>query len=596
MPPGNVATAAPNEYGHTSSGDSHSSKTMSTSERIKQVERNISHMSKIRPMIRNAIYCQPIDVEADFEIPCHPKSSQQIEFLKESVQENFLFGDLTPKECEQIVGAMQPAMAYAGTKIIQQGDKGDFFYILEVGTITFEVDGVVVGTCGPGGSFGELALLYNSPRAATCIAATDANLWKVCRSTFRRLLVRCDRHHQSEMEALISKIPLFKDLDFVTVSKFVKSMTPVKFKAGTRIVQKGEEGSVFYIIQEGNVTLHDIGLGDSRLEDLVLGPGSWFGERALLTGEVRAANATALNDVGTYAMDRETFDASIGPLENVLKRGMRLNAIKTLPIFAKSNLTGFEIDQLVDQVREVCYKKGERLAETGEPYQMNIWIIIHGRLLVYSEKKDTLYNLKSGDYFGDKSIKGDPNHLSSHTATCEENLTTWLLTLDQIESVIGDIVRLGKTEDFAKSKPERSIQMGDLKRHKMIGKGAFGKVWLVSYEKPTDTEPIMITYAMKTINKAEILKANLGAAVVREKELLAFLDHPFILRLVASYQDENNLYMLLPLIIGGELYSVLHKQKSMERGLHNNSSAFYCACILEALGHFHQRQIAYRDL
>jgi protein kinase A len=81
-------------------------------------------------------------------------------------------------------------------------------------------------------------------------------------------------------------------------------------------------------------------------------------------------------------------------------------------------------------------------------------------------------------------------------------------------------------------------------------------------------------------------------AIKREKKMLCLLEHPFIVHLVGSYQDDENLYLLLPLIPGGELYNLLQKECVFS----NKTSAFYGACIVEALGYFHQRHIAYRDL
>jgi len=549
---------SPSRDGSTSSAEKRmSSAGLSDPERIQRYEEQLSLLNKHRPSEmhnRGKIYSQPLDLESEFEIPSYPKSLEQVQFLEQTLQDNFLFMDLENSEREALIGALQSESAQAGTNVITQGDLGDYFYIVESGTIDFIVDGNNVGSCHAGASFGELALLYDSPRAATCRANTNVELWKVDRNTFRHMLARHDRDNQNKMEDLIRAVPMFKDLDKTTVSRFVKSLTPVHWKEGTRIVQKGEEGSVFYIIQEGNVKVHDIGLGDSKLDDLVLGPGSWFGERALLTGEPRAANVTALNDVMCMAMDRETFEASIGPLQHLLEREMRRHSLKALPIFSRnSSITEFELDQLVDLMQEMCYVKGEHLCQTGQPYQMNLWIIRHGRVLVYSQHKDVLFNLQPGDYFGDKSVKGDPNHLASHTATCEENMTAWVLTREQIETVIGDIDRLGNIEEFSKSKQDKTIQLKDLKKHKMLGKGAFGKVWLVTHEKKQNGEqPTEVSaYALKTIGKFQVLQAKLEIAVVREKELLCLLDHPFILHLVSSYQDEHYLYMLLPLVMGG---------------------------------------------
>ena len=87
---------------------------------------------------------------------------------------------------------MEKEVVSKGKKIIQQGDVGDFFYVIEEGTVNFFVDGDVdpVGSCSNGESFGELALLYDAPRAATCIATTKTILWKVDQQTFRILLAR----------------------------------------------------------------------------------------------------------------------------------------------------------------------------------------------------------------------------------------------------------------------------------------------------------------------------------------------------------------------------------------------------------------------
>jgi CRP-like cAMP-binding protein len=528
---------------------------------------------------------------ADYEPIHYPKSNTERYFLTNALQDNFIFMDLSDTERNLFIDAMQKETVEENTRIIQQGDNGDFFYIVQAGTVNFLDGEERVGDSGPGSSFGELALLYNSPRAVSCDAASaSVTLWKVDQMTFRYLVARHAHGQSTGLKDLVRKISIFANLDDSTISRFMCAMTHVQWKMGDRIVQKGQVGTVFYIIQEGSVKCHDIGLGDSRFEDQTLGPGDWFGERALLTGEPRAANVTALSNVSTLAMDRETFEQSIGPLKCLMEREMRKMSLKGLPIFANSSVTMPEIDQLVDLMQEFSYAKGTKLAEAGKPYEMNLWIIRHGQLLVFSQTKDTIFNLKIGDYFGGKSVRGKEGHISSHNAVCEDNLTAWTLSRKDIESVIGDIERLGKPSKFEHSVQDKSILLGDLKKHRILGMGAFGKVWLVSHKH--DDSP----YALKAIGKRKLLESKQEDSVVREKELLDLLQHPFILHLVSSFQDESNLYLLLPLIQGGELFSVLHRRKGPKRGMLNSECAFYAGCVVEALGHFHQRLIAYRDL
>jgi CRP-like cAMP-binding protein len=569
--------------------------------KIREVEHQITLLSKNRPAtldedepsfnpkMRGTVMVPSLGMVKDYNPPTYPKTNTQRQFLLSVLKDNFLFSELSEEEFAKLVNSMQKQTVKKDHTIIRQGDVGDFFYIVESGTVNFVLDNVgVVGTTKQGGAFGELALLYDSPRAASCIAASEVvNLWKVDQTTFRYLLASHSNQHHSQMKELLGKITLFKDLAPADVSRFTHSLTPVQWKLGARIVQKGEEGNVFYIIQKGQVKIHDIGLGGSKFEDQLLGPGGWFGERALLTGEPRAANVTALTEVTTLAMDRETFEEILGPLKSLMEREMRRTFLKGMPLFAKAKVSDEELTQLVDLMRETCYKKGEKLAESGKRYKKVLWIIRAGRLRVSSSKSDKIYNLKNGDHFGDKSVRGDPDHISSHTAVCEEDLTTWILMRKDIESVIGDITRLEGSSPLLES---RKILLSDLTKRRVLGQGAFGKVWLVSHNETNKV------YALKEIGKRKILESDQLSSVVREKELLGVLQHPFILNLDGAFQDVGKVYLLLPVVPGGELFSVLHSQKTRGRGLPDSSAAFYAACIIEALGHFHQRSIAYRDL
>jgi protein kinase A len=101
-------------------------------------------------------------------------------------------------------------------------------------------------------------------------------------------------------------------------------------------------------------------------------------------------------------------------------------------------------------------------------------------------------------------------------------------------------------------------------------------------------------YALKTIDKRALFDANQIKGVLREKEIMKSIDHPFVLGLVGAFQDAENLYLLLPVIQGGELFNVVHTDK--KDGISNASSIFYAGCILEALSHLHDRNIVYRDM
>ena len=78
----------------------------------------------------------------------------------------------------------------------------------------------------------------------------------------------------------------------------------------------------------------------------------------------------------------------------------------------------------------------------------------------------------------------------------------------------------------------------------VIGKGGIGKVWKVQPYKPR------VIMAMKQMSKAKIIEKKMVDNVIQEKDLLSILYHPFIVNMYLTFQDKNNLYMLL---IGIEL-------------------------------------------
>lgn len=435
------------------------------STRIQAKEQQI----KMHAKNRNAVQGRFLDFEGDFKAPDYPKSKEDTKFLDEALGDNFVFSDLDPKERKMLIKALQKQECTEGEIIMNQGDVGDFFYICEKGSVNFVVDGKDVGSCGKGGSFGELALLYDSPRAATCVANAACTLWKVDQTTFRHLLARSAKDQEGDIVDVLAKVPLFKDLDRGIVSKFSSVLTTVKFSEGEAIVKKGDEGTIFYIINDGQVRVHDIGLGDSTFADQILKNGDWFGERALMTGEPRAANVTAMSEVSAFAVDRETFETTIGPLESILGMESKKRFISSVPIFAKSELLQGEYDLLVSMVTEKKYKKGEKLAEAGKPGEQKLWIVKDGKLMV-TNAAGGIFFLGGGDYFGDKGVR-EKEHTSDETCVCEEDTTCWVLTRSDIESVIGDVKRLGKSIPAQSSALNTSVTLKDIKKHRILGMG-----------------------------------------------------------------------------------------------------------------------------
>merc|ERR1712088_158418 len=124
---------------------------------------------------RGAISAEPINEEdaATYIKKVIPKDYKTMASLSKAIAKNVLFSHLDENERSDIFDAMFPSNAMHGEIIIQQGDEGDNFYIIDSGDVEIYVNGEKVVQIGEGGSFGELALIYGTPRAATVKASTS---------------------------------------------------------------------------------------------------------------------------------------------------------------------------------------------------------------------------------------------------------------------------------------------------------------------------------------------------------------------------------------------------------------------------------------
>jgi cAMP-dependent protein kinase regulator len=110
-----------------------------------------------------------------------PKDYTTMQALSKAIQSNLLFSHLDDSEKSDIFDAMQPFNYKPGETIIQQGEEGDFFYIIDQGEVEVYVNNKCVTAISDGGSFGELALIYGTPRAATIKAKSECKLWAIDR-------------------------------------------------------------------------------------------------------------------------------------------------------------------------------------------------------------------------------------------------------------------------------------------------------------------------------------------------------------------------------------------------------------------------------
>ncbi len=269
-------------------------------------------------------------VDKDYKKKIVPKSDTVKKLIYNAIKPNTLFRACSEEELLDLVDAFDSAEFKNGTVVIQQGDHGDHFFVVETGSLDITVNigdstsknEIHVGVpYTPGSAFGELALMYGSPRAATIRASEDCKLWSIDRQEFRGII---GLHKQKQTERhleFLRKVKIGdKVLGDVLKSSDIDAMALVIqrdiFSQGDVIVREGEKGDVFYLIESGSVNVFKKENGEEPLATLE--SGQFFGERALLSEDVRQATCIAASDVECLYLMREDFVLMLGDLQDLL--------------------------------------------------------------------------------------------------------------------------------------------------------------------------------------------------------------------------------------------------------------------------------------
>ena len=261
----------------------------------------------------------------DFKPRFIQKTENQIVRIKGRILQSFLFNSLETSDLNIVIGAMEEKQFKQGESVIKQGDNGDCLYIVDSGELDCskrfpdnpDVD-KYLKTYVPGEAFGELALLYNAPRAATIKAKTDCVLWCLDRDTFNNIVKEGARLKREKYENFLKSVDILSTMDKYEISQVSEALRKCSFNAGEYIIRQGEVGDIFYIIEEGEATA--FGSKESKIPEMNYTKGGYFGELALLRDQPRAANVKAKTDVKLLSLDRNSFKRVMGPIDEILKR------------------------------------------------------------------------------------------------------------------------------------------------------------------------------------------------------------------------------------------------------------------------------------
>mmetsp|Transcript_10833 Transcript_10833/g.5498 ORF Transcript_10833/g.5498 Transcript_10833/m.5498 type:complete len:142 (+) Transcript_10833:265-690(+) len=133
-----------------------------------------------------------------------------------------------------------------GDSVISQGDDGAELFIVDQGTLECskifpgDIQAKKLKEYFPGDAFGELALLYNAPRAASITAKTECVLWSLDRNTFNHIVKDAAAKKREVYECFMAKSTLFKEMDPYERGKVADAFKSVSFPENEYVVREGD--------------------------------------------------------------------------------------------------------------------------------------------------------------------------------------------------------------------------------------------------------------------------------------------------------------------------------------------------------------------
>lgn len=187
-------------------------------------------------------------------------------------------------------------------------------------------------------------------------------------------------------------------------------LSAVTYSDGEMIINQGDVGDTFFIVEEGNVSCQMEGprgfkhSDAMRTELAILGPGDYFGEMALLSDMPRNASIYAKGSVKCLSLGRQEFDSILGPLTDVLDRNSRIRILRTIPAFATKSQEA--LDYAVSQLEIKAFQDSQCIFRQGDT-AVAFYIVKSGCVKVIKKRHDGNNNLvteelllKANDTFG----------------------------------------------------------------------------------------------------------------------------------------------------------------------------------------------------
>ncbi|OMJ92780.1 hypothetical protein SteCoe_4414 [Stentor coeruleus] len=354
------------------------------------------------------------------------KSKKDIDLINVALNKHFIFTSLPEENRAMIIDRMRHYALNPKEIVFEQEQTGNTFFIVITGKLEIIVNGKKVNTLSERDSFGELALLHNTPRSATVLTLEKTTLWGLDRKSFRTAVETVNAQNYTENRQFIESVPLFQILTNSQKDALVGSLSTLKFRANEKVVCEGDPGDLFYLIKDGTVSCTQRG---KELRQMF--KGDFFGEQALLYNSVRTATITALTDLKCVAIGRERLTKVLGSqLQHIIYQNTKRISMEKSEVFRQLNPS--QALKVLNAFTVQGFKKGQIVIPQGTIKGTNAYMVLKGRIV---DKHNTII----AELFcsiGDRELTQDINSEVFDEVISESESTVAIITRDEFQNCI----------------------------------------------------------------------------------------------------------------------------------------------------------------
>ena len=377
---------------------------------LSNIKRNsISSRDKVLSQCQSQKHIINIDIESYSEIDeleseyvnnNHIMTEEEEKNLRNALQNLFVFRDITPELLNFIIEECVFCTFNKGKIIYQEGEEGNFFYVISKGTAKALEKGKFKKKYNQWDCFGELSLITQQKREETVICLENVETFTFDGNSFRNTQKRINEKLLQEKFDFLNKISIFESLDSISKYNVAQRQNVKDFIENEKIIKMGEIGDSLFIIKEGSVSVR---IGTKEVRQLK--QYDYFGQNAILINTKRMMDVIAIEKTICYELSKENLIEALGDnyIDVILFCFFKdcIEKSKTLKIIFPESI----LQELYKEFHIKIYKENEKIYDENsqEIHKKNskrILFVIEGSIY-----KDNMLIADKGKVIGDGYFK-----------------------------------------------------------------------------------------------------------------------------------------------------------------------------------------------